>query len=208
MSEKVEFTIFFDFGCPWVYRIARFLNFVREEGTYDPVVTWRAFPLEQVNAPDGPEWGLWEKESRIRSKGRAAFEAAFAAKRQGDEAFKKFHWGLLRARWEEDLDLGRRASHLAVAEEAGLDLAKFEQDLDDPALLAEVGEDYTFARNTYGVFGTPTVVFPNGGAAYLKVTADFPKDGAKSFFEDFVSTVRDRPTVLEIKRPFPPQPAS
>ena len=205
MSEQVPLTIFYDFGCPWVYRIARVLNFVRDEGTYDPVITWRAFPLEQVNAPDGPEWGLWEKESRIRSKGRAAFEAAFAAMRQGEDAFKKFHWGLLRARWEDELDLGRRASHLAVAEEAGLDLDRFEQDLDDPSLLGEVAADYNDARNTYGVFGTPTLVFPNGGASYIKVTAAFPKEDAVAFFEDIVATVRDRPTVLEIKRPFPPQ---
>ncbi len=205
MSQPVEMTVFYDFGCPWVYRIARWLDQVRDGGEYDPQVTWRAFPLEQVNAADGPDWGLWERESRIRSKSRSAFEAALAAKKQGDDAFARFHWGLLKARWEDDQDLGRRSTHLAVAEAAGLDLERFQADLEDPALLAEIGADYTEARNVHGVFGTPTVVFPNGGASYLKLTSTFPSDQATSFFAEFVTTIRDRPDVLEIKRPTPPR---
>jgi len=198
-------TVFYDFGCPWVYRIGRWLEQVREDGEYEPRITWRAFPLEQVNAPEGSDWGLWERESRIRSKSRSAFEAAFAAKRQGQDAYMRFHWGLLKAKWEDDQDHGRRSTHLAVAEAAGLDLDKFQSDLEDPALLADIGADYTEARNVHGVFGTPTVVFPNGGASYLKLTASFPPEEASAFFREFVSTIRDRPDVLEIKRPTPPQ---
>jgi predicted DsbA family dithiol-disulfide isomerase len=205
LSQPVEMTVFYDFGCPWVYRIAKWLNNVRQDGQYDPKVTWRAFPLEQVNAPDGPEWGLWEKESRIRSKSRSAFEAALAAKRQGQDAFERFHWALLKAKWEEDMDHGRRSTHLAVAESIGLDIAKFEKDLEDPSLLSEIGADYTEARNVHGVFGTPTVVFPNGGASYLKLTSKFPAEEATKFFDAFVAAVRDQPDVLEIKRPTPPQ---
>ncbi len=174
MSQPVEMTVFYDFGCPWVYRIARWLNQVRDGGEYDPKITWRTFPLEQVNAADGPDWGLWERESRVRSKSRSAFEAALAARRQGDDAFTRFHWGLLKARWEDDQDHGRRSTHLAVAEAAGLDLERFQADLEDPTLLAEIGSDYTEARDVHGVFGTPTVVFPNGAASYLKLTDTFP----------------------------------
>lgn len=204
MSQPVEMTVYYDFGCPWVYRIAKWLNYVREDGTYDPRITWRAFPLEQVNAPDGPEWGLWEKESRIRSKSRSAFEAALAAKRQGEDAFQRFHWALLKAKWEDDMDHGRRSTHLAVAESVGLDLAKFQDDLEDPSLLAAIGDDYKEARGVHGVFGTPTVVFPNGSASYLKLTSKFPAKDATKFFDAFVTTVRDQPDVLEIKRPTPP----
>ena len=205
MSQPVEMTVFYDFGCPWVYRIARWLEQVREAGEYDPKVTWRAFPLEQVNAPDGPDWGIWQRESRVRSKSRSALEAALAAKRQGEDAFARFHWALLKAKWEDDQDHGRRSTHLAVAEAAGLDLERFKTDLEDPAFLAEIGADYSEARDIHGVFGTPTVVFPNGGASYLKLTAKFPAAEASAFFGEFVATVRDRPDVLEIKRPTPPR---
>jgi len=139
-------TIFYDFGCPWVYRIGRWLEQVRTDGQYEPKITWRAFPLEQVNAADGPEWGLWERESRVRSKSRSAFEAAFAAKRQGQDVGSRFQWGLLKAKWENDQDHGRRSTHLAVAEAVGLDLDQFQTDLEDPALLSEIGADYAEAR--------------------------------------------------------------
>lgn len=205
VSQPVDLTIFYDFGCPWVYRIARWLDQVRQDGTFEPKVTWKAFPLEQVNAAEGAEWGLWEKTSRAKSKSRSAYEAALAAGRQGGDAFDRFHWALLKAKWEDDQDHGRRSTHMAVASAIGLDLDRFERDLEDPALLDTIRDEYNEGKNVHGVFGTPTVVFPNGGASYLKLTASFPADQASAFFSEFVATVRDRPDVLEIKRPTPPQ---
>ncbi|MDP9472752.1 MAG: hypothetical protein M3Q71_19155, partial [Chloroflexota bacterium] len=55
-------------------------------------VNWRYFPLEQVNSAEGPEWKLWEQPDSHRSRGRVAFQAAIAARNQGDEAFERFHW--------------------------------------------------------------------------------------------------------------------
>ena len=162
---------------------------------------WRCFPLEQVNSAEGPDWKLWEQPPEYRSRGRPAFLAALAAKRQGPEAFDRFHYSLLRAKWEDNLDHGKRETHLAVAERAGLDCARFAQDVDDPKLLAEIGRDYEEGRERHGVFGTPTFVFPNGGAFYLKLKRDAPAEDAVPFWQEFLRTCRDRPHVVELKRP-------
>ncbi|CAA9560189.1 MAG: hypothetical protein AVDCRST_MAG19-1737 [uncultured Thermomicrobiales bacterium] len=171
-------------------------------------VNWRFFPLEQVNSAEGPEWKLWEQPDSHRSRGRPAFQAAIAARRQGDAAFERFHFALLRARHEENKDHGRRKVLLEVAEQVGLDRERFERDLDDRSLLPQIGEDYEQGRNVVGAFGTPTFVFPNGEAAYLKLLPPPPPSETMSVFEQFVSLGRERPYVLELKRPQRPDPAT
>lgn len=169
-------------------------------------VNWRFFPLEQVNSDEGPEWKLWEQPEGYRSRGLAAFQAAVAARQQGEAAFAGFNLALLKARHEAERDHGKRETLLDVAREAGLDMPRFERDLADRALLAEIGEDYEEGREQHGVFGTPTFVFPNGAAAYLKMRPPAPLEQALPVFEEFVRTVRDRDYISEIKRPKKPAP--
>jgi predicted DsbA family dithiol-disulfide isomerase len=160
--------------------------------------------LEQVNSAEGPDWKLWEQPDSHRSRGRVAFQAAVAARLQGEDAFDRFHFGLLRAKHEEGQDHGHPATLRAVAEAAGLDLDRFERDRTDRAHLPRIGEDYTEGRERHGVFGTPTFVFSNGGAAYLKLRPAPPPDDALPLFQEFVRSVRDRPNLIEIKRPVKP----
>lgn len=169
---------------------------------------WRCFPLEQVNSDQGPEWKLWEQPEEHKSRGRTGFHAALAARRQGADAFERFHLALLEARHEGGKDFGRRATLLEVAAEAGLDLPRFEADLADRSLWAEIGADYTEGRETHGVFGTPTFVFPNGASAYLKMLPAASEEEALTVFEEFVRLVRDRAYITEIKRPKKPTPAA
>lgn len=167
-------------------------------------VNWRYFPLEQVNSAEGPEWKLWEQPASHRSRGRTAFQAAIAARAQGEEAFERFHWGLLKAKHEDGQDHGKVKTLQAVAEEAGLDMERFERDRTDRSLLAKIGEDYAEGHDRLGAFGTPTFIFPNEAAAYLKLTPKAPLADPVGFFEEFVRTARDRTDVLEIKRPTRP----
>lgn len=168
-------------------------------------INWRYFPLEQVNSAEGPEWKLWEQPDSQRSRGRPAFQAAIAARKQGDAAFERFHDALLRAKHEDGKDHGKRQTLRAVAEEAGLDLDAFDRDSSDRSLLPVIGTDYTEARERYGAFGTPTIVFPNGEAMYVKFLPPPPAEDAVSLFEQFVTVARDRPFVLEWKRPTKPE---
>jgi protein-disulfide isomerase-like protein with CxxC motif len=174
-------------------------------GERRPRVNWRYFPLEQVNSTEGPEWKLWEQPDSHRSRGRVSLQAAIAAREQGDAAFEQFHLALLKAKHEDGQDHGQPETLVAIAQTVGLDLARFERDRTDRSLLARIGEDYTEGRERHGVFGTPTFVFPNGGAAYLKMLPAPPLTETMAVFEEFVRTVRDRPYLTEIKRPRKPE---
>jgi predicted DsbA family dithiol-disulfide isomerase len=178
---------------------------VREQIGDQLRVNWRYFPLEQVNSAEGPEWKLWEQPDSHRSRGRPAFQAATAARNQGDEAFDRFHIALLRAKHEDGKDHGRRQVLTKVAESAGLDMDRFQRDLVDRSSLPQIGRDYEEARDRFGVFGTPTFVFPNDQAVYLKLLPAPPEADTMTVFDDFVRSARDRPYLLELKRPLRPE---
>lgn len=206
MSDRVTVDVYFDFACPYVHSAALWLRDVNQQlGDNRIAVTWKFFPLEQVNAPADDQTPIWDLPSDRRSRGRDSLQAAAAARRQGRDAFERFHAALLTLKHEEDQDHGKRSTLDEAASRAGLDLARFNADLEDRALLQEIRDDYISGREGYGVFGTPTFVFPNGQAAYLQVLPPPPPDEAVAFWEDFVRDVRDRPYLREIKRPRLPQ---
>jgi len=163
-------------------------------------ITWRYFPLEQVNAPDD-SFKLWEKPADYKSRGRPAFQASSAAQKQGPEAFNRFHVALLKQRHEAGNDISKMATLETAATEAGLDLDRFRQDAADTAAWDQMRVDFEHGKSEYGVFGTPTIIFENGQGAYLKLNPKQLPDDPVEFFYDFVDTVRDRPAVMEIKRP-------
>lgn len=164
-------------------------------------ITWRFFPLEQVNSANGPEWKLWEQPEGFRSKGLPAFRGALAARQQGPEAFLRYHHALLALRHQEGKDHGKRPTVIEAARRADLDPERFERDLADRSLLPAIGEDYARGREGHGVFGTPTFVFPDGETAYLRMLPAAPADDAVQYFDEFVRTVRGRSYIHEIKRP-------
>jgi predicted DsbA family dithiol-disulfide isomerase len=166
-------------------------------------VTWRYFSLEQVNSTQGPEWKLWDQPDTYPSRARLAWKGAEAARRRGTEAFERFHLALLTARHQEGKDLTRRETILGAARAAGLDLAQFERDLDH-ATLAALGRDHEEGVERYGVFGTPTLVFANGRAAYLKLRPLPPEDELLAVWERLADIIGDRGYIIEIKRPVPP----
>lgn len=153
-----------------------------------------------MNAPD-ESFKLWEKPADYKSRGRPAFQAASAARKQGPDAFHRFHVALLKQRHEAGNDISKMATLEAAATEAGLDLEQFRQDVADTAAWDQMRIDFEHGKNEHGVFGTPTIMFENGQGAYLKLNPKQPPNDPVEFFYDFVDTVRDRPAVMEIKRP-------
>ncbi len=203
MSDAPAMEIYYDFACPYVYAATTWVHNVEEARGESLSMRWRAFPLEQVNSGEGPEWKLWEQPEGYRSRGLPAFLAASAARDQGDEAAWRFHRALIEAKHGAGKDHGKRETIEGAAREAGLDMGLFETASRDRSRLAGIGEDYEEGRGTMGVFGTPTFVFPNGQAAYLKLDPTAVPSGqeALDFFDRFVEVARDRPFVMEIKRP-------
>ncbi len=195
----MEFELYYDYLCPFVYRASLLLANVAGERPID--VRWRYFSLAQVNSKvDG--WTAWGAPAAEKVRGRLAFKAAEAARRQ--DRFDPFHANLLAARHQDRLDVDDAKVVEEVAEESGLELERFRRDLDDPAILDALAHDHKHAVATHGVFGTPTFVFPNGASAYIRLAEAPSGAGALQLFDSLLAIAADEPRVLEIKRPTRP----
>lgn len=137
-------------------------------------------------------------------RGRWAFKGAEAARKQGKDAFERYHIGLLAARHVDQKELTDKETIFETAREAGLDMAQFENDF-DAATLESVAKDHEHGVSTYGVFGTPTLVFEDGKSGYLKMRPLPPDDELVDTWKQVKSVVAGRPEIGEIKRPVAPQ---
>jgi predicted DsbA family dithiol-disulfide isomerase len=202
-SEPITLDVFFDYLCPFVYRMALVLGAVRSSGRRDVEVRWRYFSLTQVNSKDDG-WTVWNAPASDKVKGRTAFAAAEAARRQG--RFEDLHMPLLIARHRDRLDIDDPAVVQQVAVDAGLDMDRFRRDVEDPEILAVLARDHRQATGELGVFGTPTLVFENGGSAYVRLADGVDANGALEVFDRLVQVAAAEPRILEIKRPTKPAP--
>ncbi len=199
--SDVSLDIFFDFLCPYVYRAAMWLDVVKRDMGPKLSITWRYFSLEQVNNKEGPGWKLWEQPEGYASRGRLAFRAAEAARSQGEAAFDSFHLALLKARHEDRRDMADESVLLEVAEGAGLDMSGFRRELADRGPLEVLARDHTSAVETLGVFGTPTLVFSQGQAIFLKLSEVPPPEESLSVFLELHNQADRRRYIQETKRP-------
>lgn len=200
-GETVKFDVFFDYLCPFVYRAAEVIDTVRRSGARKLDVRWRYFSLTQVNSKDDG-WTVWDAPASEPVRGRLAFQAAEAARRQG--RFDDLHWPLLRARHRDRLDLDDPDVLDGVAREAGLELERFRRDLGDRSTLDVLAADHAAAVTEHGVFGTPTFVFADGRAAYVRLASSALEGGAVEVFDRLLSIAASEPRILEIKRPHRP----
>ena len=183
------------------------LDRVKQACGDDLQITWRDFSLEQVNSKNGPDWKVWEAPNSENSRSFLSLVAGEAARRQGAAAFDKFHLALLKARHggEGRVSLDDVEALVGLARESGLEEGRFREDLQDPRHVEKIGRDHTEAVEEHGVFGTPTFVFGNGNAAYLKSFIP-PAEDSVAFFEHFHALASNRSYVGELKRPQPPWP--
>ncbi len=162
-------------------------------------VNWKYFSLEQLNSAVF-DFKLWEVANDGNSSSLRQFQAAHAARKQGDAAFRAFHAVLFAKRHVDGRNLSVQDVLEGVATEAGLDLDQFRCDLASEEVRPLIKQHWDEA-SALGVFGVPTIVFDNEMSAYFQLDyRNLPKDPAV-FWNEFVTTVRDRPEVREIKRP-------
>lgn len=204
MATPVKVDVYFDYACPWSWGGSAWIEQVRAELGDGLEVTYRIFPLEQVNAKvEG--YKVWEQPNDGTSSTLRSFQGFWAAQQQGVELATKFNLALYEKRHVDGRNLSKQEVLEDAATSAGLDLEKFREDLKSDAVLGQIEKDFTYGNETLGVFGTPTFVFENDLGAYLKVNfRELPKDPVK-FFEEFTAIVRDRPEAIEIKRPDTPR---
>jgi predicted DsbA family dithiol-disulfide isomerase len=204
VAEQVTVDVYVDYLCPFAHAGTAWLRDVRSQLNGDLAINWRFFPLEQVNSDKGPDWKVWEQTPEHRTRGWEGFRAAVAALNQGEDAFERFHFAWFEAL--HDVPVGvKRLTVFEVAEQVGLDTEQFERDFSDTTLWQRIGADFEHGRENFGVFGVPTIVFPNGGSAYIQTRPAPPKDESLEVWKDFVEIVAARPYLKEIKRPVKPE---
>jgi len=200
-AEPIRFDVFFDYQCPYVYRASLLIDEVRRAGR-ELDVRWRYFSLTQVNSKDDG-WTVWNAPGTEPVKGRLAFAAAEAARRQ--HRFDVLHLALLSARHRDRLELDEPEVVESAAALAGLDMQRLKTDLADPSILDALAADHRHAVTELGIFGTPTFVFEGGASAYVRLTASAEEaDGSVQVFERLLAVAAEEPRILEIKRPRKP----
>lgn len=165
------------------------------------VINWKYFSLEQVNSKEGPDWKLWDQPGDYPSRSLKAFHAAEAARRQGEAFFDAFHYAVLRAKNEEKQDITDTKTLSSLAANIGLKMERFNKDLSDRRLLDRLARDHTFAVEKLGIFGTPTLVFTEEQAVFLKMASPPSIEEAVAVFEDVRGLAENRRQIKEIKRP-------
>jgi predicted DsbA family dithiol-disulfide isomerase len=199
----MQVEVFYDYLCPFVYRASVLLENVRDSGERNLEIRWRYFSLTQVNSKDDG-WTIWDAPESEPARGRLAFMAAEAARRQ--DGFDRFHMPLLRARHIDRVDIDDVAVLERVAEDSGLDLDLFRRDLADHTILTALEKDHRQAAAEHGVFGTPTFLFADGAAAYVRLSEPPEPSDSVGIFDRLVAIAAEEPRILEIKRPVKPSP--
>lgn len=168
-----------------------------------PVLTWRSFPLEQVNQQEeGPSF--WE-QTVDEARSLRAFLAAEAIRDQGDNLLNAFVFGLLEAVHLEKKRVDQMDTILEVARAVpGVDVDRMVRDMETPEFRQRIAADYELGVNHYGVFGTPTFLFQDGEAVFLKLNRPLGETPTK-LFETLQQLSLGMPAIRELKKPRPPE---
>lgn len=151
-------------------------------------VEWKALPLEWVNGRPTPrdildaEWwpaALHEPDARwtlytadtYPDSTLPAFEAAKAAGMQGPDAYHTYDLLLREAYFGRSMDISKREVLLQLAGEAGLDIPRFERDLDSGRAAEMVRSDYEEGSEFLDPRGSPSFVLPDNSQVYNPAVA-------------------------------------
>lgn len=164
-------------------------------------VNWRYFSLEQANRRTGEGRKIWELPEDSPAPGLRAFRAAEAVRCQGETAFNGFHMALLEEKHGRKSDIDDMKVIIRVARRLGLEMDRFREDFSRRQSLDRLAEDHTFAVEKLGIFGTPTLVFPDGQAIFLKMSPPPSPEESLDVFRELSNLACHRPNILEVKRP-------
>jgi predicted DsbA family dithiol-disulfide isomerase len=146
----------------------------------------RPFPLELIDGESAPrdileqEWWLAAIQEPAAdfapysgddwpTTTLPAFEAAWCAARQGEEAHATYDLRVRRAFFAEGRNIGRWDVLREIAEETGLDCDRFNQDAASGEARAAVVEEARLGREQYRVRGTPTLMLADGTKLRLPI---------------------------------------
>lgn len=188
--ERVE--AFFDFTCEFSNRARHWLDAMP-----GVEVVWRPFALLEVNRHDdaGPVFDRPEHAENVSLVALAVFEAVRAAGGDTDSYRRRMF-----SAWHDEHDRYGRLSSADIvgfAESAGLD------GFDHDTAFARVAAEHAAGR-ALGVFGTPTLVFGEDQAVFLKLDAVPEPDRAWGLWQAVRDMASAQPDLREWQRVSPP----
>ena len=205
MSRMAEPVVaYVDYLCPYAWHGAEVARWVA--APLGLRFEWHFFSLVQSRQGGRDGRQLWDApidpDDPLGAMGLTPFLAGCAARRQGPEAFDRFHLDLLRARHRDGAPF-TVATTLQVAEASGLHVPRFERDLADPELRTCLAQDHHQSL-AHEVFDTPAFAFAGAPPAHFRLRA-LPADASEavrlvSAFRDLLSLYPDLETV---RRPAP-----
>ena len=187
-SEPV--TVFFDYTCQFAYRAHRWFDHLPHVEA-----RWRPFSLLEHNyRGDGPP--VWRLPERADDISLLLFAGHHWVQADGAD-LDRYRHDVFHA-WHETDSRLEADDIVAMANRAGAHGGT--EQLRDHFHDAEA--DHDDARSL-GVFGSPTIVFASGDAAFVKLHAPPDAERAADVF-DTVQATAGLDTVQEIKRPRTP----
>jgi predicted DsbA family dithiol-disulfide isomerase len=194
-ANGVSVDFYFDPMCPWAYQTSVWIRRVREARGLD--ITWRFFSLEEVNRPEGKKHP-WERELAY---GWSPMRVAAFLRRTDPHLCDRFYEVCGRALHVE----GRRFYDPVVARELlaeiGAPTSAWDDALADATTHDDVRTDHEHAVTTYGGFGVPIIVFPNGRAVFGPVVVPAPDGDDALALWDLTEAYTRVPGLYELKTP-------
>lgn len=181
MSDAVLIKLYSDLHCPYAYVTAYRLRKLRPEYRGKIRIEHKSLALEYVNKRPTPR-GIIAEETPIIlleepdipyqpwSRPDAewpvtmwpAFEAVKCAARQSDDLAHELDWLIRSAFFEGSRCISMHHVIFELAEQANLDMGRFEQDFLSGRFRREVYEDARTGWEQLKVEGSPTFVLPSG----------------------------------------------
>ena len=188
-------TCFYDFTCEYSCRVWMWFERLRAGGL-DLEVDWRPFVLKEVNREDDePSVLVGPTIDSVAVLALAIAEASRGG--TGAESYRAEIFTAMHADDEHPL----RDDVVEIATRAGLDLDLFWRD--ETLWLGSVRASHEGAVSARGVFGTPTLVFDDDSAIFLRLTELPPATEDRPRWDAVTTLATEFPEVVELKRPAP-----
>ena len=191
--DHVEF--FFDPMCPWAYQTSRWIREVRARTGLE--VRWRFFSLEEVNRREGKKHP-WEREW---SYGWSQMRIGALLRRRGQDVVDRWYEAVGVAFHERGEKTQDPVVHRRLLDALGLGADLVDAAIADPTTGDEVRADHEHVTSTYGAFGVPVIVLPDGTGVFGPVTVPPPTGDEAVRLWDLTLDFLSFPTVFELKRP-------
>ena len=193
----MQLDVFFSYACRDSYLVFAWLKQVEQEDVA-LCINWRPFAIQMGNDP-----AYWQNLWADANSERRGFMAASAAAAQGEPVFQRFHEALMRLVHEEHRELGDEQTLLGAAATAGLDIEQFQADWHNSHLGLQAFTSHREGREMYHVFGTPTLLFPDGQSIHLELNGVPVLAQAVMLWQTILTVAQSQRVIRQIKRTTP-----